>query len=387
MSLRDDAKARLAALEAAGLRRRPPVLDSPVGRYVEVDGRRLLCFSSNDYLGFASDAALLDAIRRDLEAHGIGAGASRLVCGTQRAHVELEQALAAHLGKPAGVLFSSGYAANVGLLQGLPERGDLIVSDELNHASLIDGCRLSRARVEIVPHLDLDAIARALGERAEARAFLVVEAIYSMDGDDAPLRELARLAERHEAALVVDEAHSFGVYGPEGRGLCAQLGVEPEILIATFGKSFGLSGALVAGDPEVVELLRHRARSYVYSTAPSPVVALGLARSLEAVKAADDRRARLARHAERLRTGLVRLGYRVPEGRSAIVPVIVGENRRTLAVDAALRERGFLVQAIRPPTVPEGTARLRIVPTAAHEPEDVEALLTAFRELRSELDR
>jgi 8-amino-7-oxononanoate synthase len=385
VALRDDARARLNALEEDGLLRRPPRLDSPVGRTVELGGRTLLCFSSNDYLGLAADPQLRDAFLHDVTTAALGSGASRLICGTQRPHLELEGALAEFLGRPAGALFSTGYAANVGLLQGLAERGDLIVSDALNHASLIDGSRLSRARIEVVPHLDLDAFERALRERTERRAFIVTEAIFSMDGDEAPLAALAELAQRYDASLIVDEAHSIGVRGPEGRGLCHALGITPELVIATFGKAFGAAGALVAGDDAVIELLRHRARSYVFSTAPSPLTIAGLGHALRAVRAADDRRTRLGENAARLRDGLISLGYRVPQGSSAIIPVLVGANEATLALDAALRERGFLVQAIRPPTVPTGTSRLRLVPTSSHEREDIDALLEAFDSLRPTL--
>jgi 8-amino-7-oxononanoate synthase len=372
----------LAALEADGLLRRPPRLDSPVGREVCVAGRWLRCFSSNDYLGLASDPALRDAVLREVSASPLGSGASRLICGTQAAHVEAEREVAELVGKPASALFSTGYAANLGLLQGLCEAGDLIVSDALNHASVIDGGRLSRARVEVVPHVDLHALERALGERQEARAFVVTEAIFSMDGDAAPLAELAALARRYDAALVVDEAHSVGVMGPEGRGACRALGVEPDLVVVPLGKAFGASGAVVAGDEAVIDLLRHKARSYVFSTAPSPWLPVAIRHALAAVRAADDRRARLSEHATRLRAGLVELGYRVPLGASAIIPVWVGANQATVELDSALRERGFLVQAIRPPTVPVGTARLRVVPSAAHTAQDIGEVLEAFRELR-----
>ena len=381
MALSDESAARIQELVDNDLLRRPPVLDSPIGRHVLIDGRAYLAFSSNDYLALASDdrhgAILGDAAILA----SFGSGGSRLICGTQRAHRDLEEKIARHLGEEDAILFSTGYAANLGLLQGLAEAGDLIISDSLNHASIIDGCRLSRARTAIFPHLDLGALERILRERSEERAFIVVESVFSMDGDEAPLGELRALADQYGAYLIVDEAHGFGVFGEAGRGLSDEAGVRPDLRVLAFGKSLGGSGAVIAGDASTIDLLRHRARSYVFSTSPSPLFISILASSLDRLIAADEARARLLKMSARLRQRIEGAGFRILGARSPIIPVIIGENDRALALDRALRERGFLVQAIRPPTVPKGSARLRIVVSAAHQPEDIEALGDAFEAL------
>ncbi|NLE49754.1 MAG: 8-amino-7-oxononanoate synthase [Sandaracinaceae bacterium] len=390
MSLAEDSAARLRDLEREDLLRRPPTLHTKLGRSVCIDGQTFLCFSSNDYLGLASPALDAETLLQSSAEASLGSGGSRLISGTQRAHRDFELKLAAFLDEEDGILFSTGYAANLGLLQGLAEAGDLIVSDQLNHASIIDGCRLSRARAAIFPHLDLGHLEALLEERKSAktldpslgRTFIVIESVFSMDGDEAPLKEIQRLARRNGAYLIVDEAHSFGLYGEQGRGLSAELGVRPDLRILAFGKSLGGSGAMVVGDSATVNLLRHRARSYVFSTAPSPLLLALLDSNLDRLIAAEDARRRLFRMSAKLRERLRALGFRVLGERSPILPVIIGENRRALELDRALRERGFLVQAIRPPTVPAGSARLRIVVSAAHRIEDIDALADAFEELK-----
>lgn len=382
MSLADDSAARLELLERNDLRRRPPTLDSPIGRQVQIDGRLYLAFSSNDYLGLAHHTDDAGAPAFPKESASLGSGGSRLICGTQRAHRAFEEKLSNYLGVDDAILFSSGYAANLGLLQGLAEAGDLILSDELNHASIIDGCRLSRARTSVFPHLDLAKLESLLAERQEERAFIVIESVFSMDGDEAPLAELRKLADRYNAYLIVDEAHSFGVFGRGGRGLAEEEGCLPDLRILAFGKSLGGSGAAVVGDASTIDLLRHRARSYVFSTAPSPLFVSSLSSSLDRLMAADAEREKLLQLSNKLRRRVADAGYQTSGTRAPIVPILIGENDRALAFDRALRERGFLVQAIRPPTVPKGSARLRIVVSAAHEAEDIDALADALQELR-----
>lgn len=368
----DDAiEERLAALEARGLRRSLLELrDDGPGR-VLLEGRSYLDFGSNDYLGLAGEP-----IGRGT--HASGARASRLVTGNLAAHAEAEQALAQHVGRAAATLFTSGYAANVGTIPALVGAGDHIFSDALNHASIIDGCRLSRSSVHIFDHNDLtDLERRLLAAPPSGQRLIVTEALFSMEGDRAPLPALAELARTHGAWLMVDEAHSLGILGPQGRGLCAAAGVAPDVLLGTLGKSFGAQGAFVAGSAALRELLFHGARSLIFSTGISPLLAAVVARRTERVRAADAERARQAQLCERLAEGLRGRGIEV-RGPGPIVSAVLGDPHAALAAEARLRERGVLARAIRPPTVPEHTSRVRLVPTAAHAVEDVDLVLSAF---------
>ncbi|MCA9533282.1 MAG: 8-amino-7-oxononanoate synthase [Myxococcales bacterium] len=384
MSLQHDSRQRLADLEARGLLRRPRTVEGQQGATLLVDGRELLCFSSNNYLGFANHAELIAAGTRAMQESGAGAGASRLISGNMAAHEAAEVALAAYVQQPAARLFSTGYAANVGALQALAEPGDVLYSDALNHASLIDGCRLSRARVERYHHTDLDHLRHLLrSNRGSARrAFIVTDALFSMDGDVAPLPALRALADEFDAALYVDEAHSVGVLGPSGRGACAAADVRPDVLVGTLGKAFGLAGAFAASDGDTAQWLYNRARSFVFSTGPQPSLAAQVVAAVPLVESADAERARLVRHSERLRAHLRALGHQVPSLATPIVPLLLGSEARALEAAAGLMNRGIFVPAIRPPTVPVGTARLRIVPTAAHTDAQLDALMSALEGTR-----
>ncbi len=321
-------------------------------------------FCSNDYLGLAASVG--------------GAGASRLIAGERPEHRALEAAVAGWLNVPAALAFSSGYAANVGVLSALVEPGDLVVSDQLNHASIIDGCRLSRGKTAIVPHLDLDAVARALAGSRSGRAWVVVESYFSMDADGPDLPRLRTLCDDADAGLIVDEAHAMGVFGEQGRGRCDAAGVAPDVLVGTFGKALGAAGAFVAGSSPLIAWLWNRARSFVFSTGMSPQVAASAARAIEVVRANEDLRARLHANAARLRGGLAGLGLTVL-GSGPIIPVLVGDARRAVEAAARLRQAGVHVQAIRPPTVPVGGSRLRVTTTARHSSEDVDRAVEAFR--------
>jgi 8-amino-7-oxononanoate synthase len=384
VSLESDAEAVLAALEARGQRRHPREISGPIRPRTIIDGRLTLCFCSNDYLGLAAHPALLQAARRALDEEGLGSGASRHISGNLAAHRVLERGLAEYTGHAAATLFATGYSANLGTLQALVGRDDLIFSDELNHASLIDGARLSRARVIIYRHLDLEDLAAKLAaHRHQGRAALVVsESLFSMDGDQAPLAELAALARRYDAGFVLDEAHALGVLGPEGRGLARGAGLLPDVTIGTLGKAFGCQGAFAAASHSVTELLRNRARSYIYSTAPSPVTSAAALGSLRLVREADQPRHSLRQHWTRLRHGLAELGFSVVPGDSAIIPVMIGDAEPTMALSEALFQRGVFVHGIRPPTVPRGQCRLRLVPMATHTDADVAEVLAAFAEAR-----
>lgn len=350
----------LSNLEARGLRRFTP-------RPVE-DGA--LSFCSNDYLGLAARGAPPDV--------AIGSGASRLIAGEHRAHAALEEALATWLELPACLVFTSGYAANVGAVSALAAPGDLIVSDALNHASLIDGARLSRARVVVTPHNDVDAIAAALRDRPEARAWVVVESYYSMDADGPDLARLRHVCDEHDAALYLDEAHALGMFGPRGRGLAAAAGVAPDVFVGTLGKAFGGQGAFVAGSRSLRDWLWNRARSFVFSTGLSPAAAAAATSALVDVAGSAQRRERVQSLAARMREGLS-AGGRRPLGFGHIVPVVVGSSDRAAALSDALATEGLVVPPIRPPTVPEGTARLRFTLTARHDARDIERALDTCR--------
>jgi 8-amino-7-oxononanoate synthase len=371
----DDAiEERLAELEAHGLRRTLLSLSSGAPGRAVLDGRSYLDFGSNDYLGLAQ----LPIDWRGLEGLSTGARASRLVTGNLQPHEEAEAELAAHVRRPAALLFTSGYATNVGTIPALVGPGDHIFSDALNHASLIDGCRLSRASVHVFAHNDLADLERRLAQAPTSGSRLIVsEGVFSMEGDQAPLTELASLARAHGAWLMVDEAHSLGVLGPEGRGVCAAEGVEPEVLVGTLGKAFGAMGAFVAGSERLRELLFHRARSLVFSTGVSPVLAAIVSRRTPQVQAADAERERQRVLCERLAAGLTEHGIEV-RGTGPIVTAVFGDPQAATRGEARLREAGVLARAIRPPTVPEGTSRIRLVPTAAHDEADVDRVLEAL---------
>jgi glycine C-acetyltransferase/8-amino-7-oxononanoate synthase len=383
MGFQSQIREALSELEAAGLLREPLCISGPQGPEIDIDGRRVLCFCSNNYLGLANHPALAEASQASVRTDGVGAAASRLITGTMEAHREAELAFADFIGAPAAALFATGYAANVGTLQALVGPGDAIFSDALNHASLIDGCRLSRARVHVYSHRDVDHLESLLRQQRPRarRALIITDALFSMDGVTAPLPDIAELARSFDSGLLVDEAHSLGVLGPEGRGLSVAQGVEPDVIIGTLGKAFGVAGAFIAASEEVVSLIRNRARSFVYSTAPPPMVARAAVAALGLVREADDARTTLLAHANELRSELRALGFDVPHGVGQILPVLIGENRRTMELSAMLLERGVFVQGIRPPTVPDGTARLRMTPMATHRPEHIQRAIGAFASL------
>jgi adenosylmethionine-8-amino-7-oxononanoate aminotransferase len=375
-TLRDE----LAYIEASGLSRVLVPLASTTDAEVEVGGRRMLMLSSNNYLGLATHPALGAAAAAAAERYGTGAGASRLVAGDLALHHHLEQRLARFKHTEAAMLFTSGYHANIGAITSLMGPDDQIFSDALNHASIIDGCRLSRACVSVYPHGDATALDRALATAPAARRRLIVtDAVFSMDGDVAPLAALADIARRWNTWLMVDEAHATGVFGPTGAGLAESLGLSGSIDVSmgTLGKALGGFGAYVAGSRALVDLLVNRARTVIYTTAPPPPVVAAAAAALDIVAAEPERRERLWARTAQLRNGLAALGYDV-RGESHIVPVIIGDNRDALALAEALLDRGLFIRAIRPPTVPEGTARLRLAPMATHTEEHIDRAMAAF---------
>lgn len=380
MPLLEQLRNELAELDALGLRRRPLVIEGPRGPEAYIDGKHVLLFCSNDYLGLAADPRLIRASHAALDELGVGAGASRLISGTSPAHLAAEQRLARLVGHPAALLFSTGYAANVGALSALLQRTDVAFSDRLNHASLIDGLRLSRARTYVYDHGSVEHLEQFLrAHRAEGRrAWIVTDSVFSMDGDLAPLRALRALCDSFDAALFVDEAHALGTLG-EGRGLAHHLDIRTDALVGTLGKAAGIAGAFVAGAPELRSLLENRARSYVFSTAPPPFLAAVASVAAELVEHASEERQRLCEHTRRIREALHHQGWDVPtEGATPIIPVRIGDAKRAMEISARLLEHGVFVQGIRPPTVPVGTSRLRVVPTAAHRADHIETLIDAF---------
>jgi len=378
----DDA---LAARRAAGLERSRHAIATPQGPRVRVDGRELVAFASNDYLGLANDPALVAAVREAALRWGVGAGASHLICGHFTPHDALETELAAFIAPCAGaraLTFSSGYLANLAILSTLGGRRDAVFADRLNHASLNDGARLSRADFVRYPHGDTDALERALDGSKAPRKLIVTDAVFSMDGDMAPLPRLLELADAHDAWLVVDDAHGFGVLG-EGRGSLAHFGLDSQriIYMATLGKAAGVAGAFAVAHPSVIETLVQTARPSIYTTAVPPLLAEAARKALAIIRNHTGPRAHLAGLIEWFRDGARGLPWPLLPSRTAIQPLVVGESGGAMSVASALRARGFWVPAIRPPTVPQRTARLRVSLSAAHSVDDVTALLAALRSI------
>ena len=370
--------AALAGRHSEGLYRRRLTLESPQGPVVRIGGREYLNFCSNDYLGLAAHPAVIEALRRAATDYGVGSGASHLVCGHSRPHHQLEEALAAFTGRPRALLFSSGYMANTGILTTLLQRGDSVFEDRLNHASLLDGGLHSGARFHRFAHNDVAALERKLSGASGLR-LVVVDGVFSMDGDTAPLARLAATCARHEAWLMVDDAHGFGVLGERGAGSTEAAGLDEAavpVLMATLGKALGTAGAFVAGSELLIEGLVQQARNYIYTTALPPAVAAASLAALQLLQAESWRRGHLAALVARFRRGAAQLDLPLLESASAIQPLLVGDAGRAVTLSERLRERGLLISAIRPPTVPRGTSRLRITLTAAHSEAQVDRLLS-----------
>jgi len=363
---------QLAEIARSGLLRRRLVCETRQGPHIVVAGREYLAFCSNDYLGLASHPAIAQAAIDAIKRYGVGEGASHLVSGHNVLHERLEAKLAGFVEMPRALLFATGYQANIGAVTALVGPGDAVFSDALNHASLIDGARLSRARVVRYPHVDLASLDQALGASEESVKLIATDAVFSMDGDLAPLSGLLELCERHDAWLLVDDAHGFGVMGREGRGSPAHFALRsPRIVyVGTLGKAAGVAGAFVAGAEDVVEMVLQRARTYIYTTAAPALLAAALETSLQLIQAEEWRRRRLRRLVSVLREAFSGSDALAPS-ESPIQPLILGPSAEAMRVSAHLREEGILVPAIRPPTVPEGTARLRISLSASHSEQDV----------------
>lgn len=384
----DDHLARsLAALDRAGLRRVLTRMEARHGVSLLVQGRPVIDFSSNDYLGLASDPAVVDSLRRGLLEGEVGAGAARLISGNRLEHDALERELADFKGAASALLFGSGYLANLGTLPAVADQGDGIYADELNHASLIDGCRLSRATTLVYRHADPGALRAHLAESAHRfrRRWIVTDGVFSMDGDIAPLRDLLTLAREYEAWVYVDDAHGTGVLGEGGRGTVEHCGLcedPPEVVMGTLGKALGVSGAFVTGTDTLVEYLRHRARTFVYTTGTPAPLARATRTALAQARTRPDLRETLRESVSRLRRALAERGIAVGgDPATPILPVHIGGSEATAALGSALLSRGFLVGAIRSPTVPVNQARLRITVSAAHTGPQLDALAEVLGEL------
>ena len=378
-----DLETALAARRAQGLYRSRRVTEGPQGPELVIDGRRMLAFCANDYLGLAADPRLAEAMRRGVAKYGVGSGAAHLICGHSRAHQSLEEELAEFTGRERALLFSTGYMANLGVISGLLGRTDWVIEDRLNHASLIDGGLLARARLRRYPHSDCVALATQLAD-ADRGALVATDGVFSMDGDVAPLPELATVCRAAGAWLMVDDAHGLGVLGTQGQGSVAAAGLgqaEVPILMGTLGKAFGTAGAFVAGSAVLIESLIQFARTYIYTTAMPPAVAEATRASLRIVAAEEWRRERLQGLIQRFRHGVRRIGLPLAESSTPIQPIVLGTPERAHRWGQALQRAGILVAAIRPPTVPEGSARLRITLTAAHSVAQVDALLSVLAEI------
>lgn len=372
---------RLTERNTAGLMRRRRVLDSPQGPEVVVEGRTLLQFCSNDYLGLCASPGLSEVFQDAVATWGVGSGASHLVNGHLRPHEALETAFAEFTGRDQALLFSTGYMANMGVIEALSDRSTEIFEDRLNHASLIDGARLSGARLRRYRHNDMEHLSRLLGASQARRKLVVTDGVFSMDGDLAPLPELAALCAGHDALLMVDDAHGVGVLGSRGGGTLEWFGLSQDqvpILVATLGKALGVAGALVAGPAWIMRVLMQYARTYIYTTAHPPALAAASLAALEHVRHGHRARMHLQMVVAHFRQGCMALGLPLPESQTPIQPVVLGDAR--LATEAArrLEEEGILVPAIRPPTVPEGEARLRVTLSAAHTLDQVDRLLNAL---------
>jgi len=373
---------RLQRVAANGQLRSRRTLAPDAAPHVRSGDRSCINFCSNDYLGLAADGRIAEAFKAGLDRYGVGAGASQYVSGYRDIHAELEQALAEFTGYRRTLVFSSGYLANLGAITALCDRQTDIYLDRLAHASLIDAAILSRARMHRFAHNDVGALAERCS--GDGRPLVATEGVFSMEGDCADLPALAELCRSRQALLYLDDAHGFGVQGEQGRGSLEHHGLssaDVPVMMATFGKALGVAGAFVAGPDEVIESVLQRARSLIYTTAMPPAQAAAVLRSLVIVRDEPWRRDKLQELVAHWREGAGRLGLPVRESQTAIQPLMIGDNDRAVAISEALLERGFLASAIRPPTVPEGSARLRITLTAAHEKRDIDRLLSAMREL------
>ncbi len=377
----------LAEIERRGLYRQQRQVDGEQGPTILLDGREVLNFSSNNYLGMANHPALQTAAKEALERYGCGSGASRLISGNMTLHLELEESIAKLKGTESALVFNSGFQANVGILSTLVGERDMVFSDALNHASIIDGCRLSRAKVVVYPHCNLTHLEAALKKAPQkARKLIVTETVFSMDGDIAPMEEIVDLAERHGAMIMVDEAHATGVFGPNGAGVVAEMGLRERVLVqmGTLGKALGGFGAYVAGKQNLRELLINRCRSFIFTTALPPVMMAMAITAIDLLEKEPERRFTLWRNSQHLKNELKDLGFSLGKSSSQILPLMIGDAQDCMSFSECLLAKGVYAQGIRPPTVQPGSARLRITTMATHTDEHLKQAIQAFKEVTEE---
>ncbi|MDH3976189.1 MAG: 8-amino-7-oxononanoate synthase [Deltaproteobacteria bacterium] len=380
-------------LKNKGLYRKLRTVETAQGHKVRIDGREVILLCSNDYLGLANHRKVKEAARKAIVKYGFGAGASRLVSGTMALHRQLEEKIAEFKGTEAALLFNSGYAANSGAIPAIAGKGDLIFSDRLNHASIVDGCRLSLAEVRRYRHLDMNALERYLEHAAEdevmyAQKLIVTDGIFSMDGDIAPIDRIVELAKTYGAMVMVDEAHGTGVLGAKGRGSVEHSGVDSNditVNMGTFGKALGSYGAYIAGARSMIDYIMNRSRSFIYSTALPPSTAAATLAAIDIVDQEPQRREKLHKNAAFMKKGLDSLGFETMDSETQIIPVLAGESSLACKMMDSLLEQGIFVLAIRPPTVPEGTARLRVTVTSQHTRADISRALDAFKKSGKEV--
>ena len=385
-----DFSLQLSELAQADQLRARRIIDGPQDASMLVDGKRVMAYASNDYLGLANHPKVVEAAMRALKRYGLGAAASHMVSGHMRAHHELEEKLGDYIGLPKALLFSSGYMANLGILTALAGRGDTIFADKLNHACLNDGALLSRANFKRYPHCNLVKLEAMLTEsKGAGRKLIVTDAVFSMDGDIAPLPELLKLAETYDAMLVIDDAHGFGVLGYRGKGSLEHFNLKSDriVYMATLGKAAGGYGAFVAGCEDIVEWILQSARTYIFTTATPPAIAAAMQASLEVMQEDRERLKHLRTLIDFFGDSLKLQYTKLSFSQTAIQPIMIGDNTTTLAFAEALRDRHMFVPAIRPPTVPPGTSRLRVSLNAAHTADDVFDLITAITDLEVQLLR
>ncbi len=367
--------------QEAGLHRSMRPVDGAQGTHLLVDGRRVLSLCSNNYLGLADHPALAEAAAKAAHELGVGSGASRLISGSMRIHHDLEDRLAALKGTQRALLFTSGYHANIGTISSLVGPGDAVFSDELNHASLIDGCRISRAEVQVYAHNDIRELENKLERCSAPKRLIVTDSIFSMDGDAAPLEAICDIAERYDAMTMVDEAHATGVLGARGGGLAEEMGVSARVTVqmGTLGKALGTFGAYIAASEDIIDHVVNHARTFIYTTALPPPSVAASAAALDLVESEPWRRDQLRANATRLAQGLRHAGFKIPGPDSHILPVMIGDADETMQLSAGLLDRGVFAHGIRPPTVPVGTSRIRATVMATHSATDIESAIEAFQ--------
>lgn len=391
MDLDDSLKPDLLRLQQQSLYRQRKITDGPQQVHLRCNGRAMLSFCSNDYLGLANHPDIVTALKKGVDTYGVGSGAAHLVSGHSRAHHELEEALAEYTGRSRALLFSTGYMANLGIVNALMGKADRIIQDKLNHASLIDAALLSSAlcgsELKRYPHNNMSILAKLLADKtvAQHRTLVMSDAVFSMDGDLAPVRQMHALCQQHNAWLMLDDAHGFGVLGKQGAGIAEHYALEQQqlpVYMATLGKAMGVAGAFVAGSDALIETLIQKSRAFVYTTAMPPALAVATLTSLKIAREQSWRREKLQHLIHLFRQGAEQLGLSLMNSPTAIQPILIGDNDRAMQISQTLEQQGILITAIRPPTVPKGTARLRITLSAEHEEQDIERLLAALADIK-----